>query len=62
MAISEAQVREALATVKDPAFDADIVSYRILRNVEVQGDDVLVRLDIPTHAYPLALRKELQGR
>ena len=34
----------------------------ILRAVEVQGDDVLVRLDIPTHAYPLAQRKELAGR
>jgi ATP-binding protein involved in chromosome partitioning len=60
--ISEDKVRTALATVIDPAFEKDIVSYRILRTVEVQGDDVLVRLDIPTHAYPLALRRELQQR
>ena len=62
MAISEDKVKAALATVIDPAFEKDIVSYRILRSVEVQGDDVLVRLDIPSHAYPLALRRELQGR
>jgi ATP-binding protein involved in chromosome partitioning len=60
--MNEAQVREALAKVVDPALEGDIVSYRILRNVEVSGDDVLVRLDIPTHAYPLTLRKELQSR
>jgi ATP-binding protein involved in chromosome partitioning len=62
MAISEAQVREALGKVNDPAFDKDIVSYRILNKVEISGDDVLVRLDIPTAAYPLMLRKELVSR
>jgi ATP-binding protein involved in chromosome partitioning len=62
MAITEDKVREALAKVNDPAFDKDIVSYRILNKVEVQGDDVLVKLDIPTHAYPLPLRKELIAR
>ena len=62
MAITDAQVREALAKVIDPALEHDIVSYRILNRVEVSGDDVLVRLDIPTHAYPLALRKELVSR
>ena len=62
MAITEGQVREALAKVNDPAFDKDIVSFRILNKIEVSGDDVLVRLDIPTHAYPLTLRKELVQR
>jgi ATP-binding protein involved in chromosome partitioning len=60
--ITEDQVRAALATVIDPLLEADIVTYRILRTFEVQGDDVLVRLDIPTHAYPLPMRKELQTR
>jgi ATP-binding protein involved in chromosome partitioning len=60
--INEAQVREALAKVTDPALEADIVSIRILKNIEISGDDVLVRLDIPTHAYPLTARKELQAR
>ncbi len=60
--INETQVRDALAKVIDPELEADIVSYRILKAVEISGDDVLVRLDIPTHAYPLTSRKELQSR
>ncbi|HET9989587.1 MAG TPA: Mrp/NBP35 family ATP-binding protein [Kofleriaceae bacterium] len=60
--ITEDQIKAALATVIDPAFEQDIVNYRILRTFEIQGDDVLVRLDIPTHAYPVTLRRELQQR
>ena len=60
--ITEDQVKAALATVIDPAFEQDIVSYRILRTFEIQGDEVLVRLDIPSHAYPVTLRRELQQR
>jgi ATP-binding protein involved in chromosome partitioning len=60
--MNESQIKEALAKVTDPALGQDIVSYRILRSVEVQGDDVLVRLDIPSHAYPLAQRAELKQR
>ena len=60
--MNETSVKEALAKVIDPMLGHDIVSYRVLRTVEVQGDDVLVRLDIPTHAYPLTQRKELQNR
>ncbi|MEP6861872.1 MAG: iron-sulfur cluster carrier protein ApbC [Deltaproteobacteria bacterium] len=60
--ITEDQVKTALATVIDPAFEQDIVSFRILRTFEIQGDEVLVRLDIPTHAYPVTLRRELQQR
>jgi ATP-binding protein involved in chromosome partitioning len=62
MSITEASVKQALSSVMDPALEKDIVSYRILRSIEISGDDVLVRLDIPTHAYPVPLRKELQGR
>jgi ATP-binding protein involved in chromosome partitioning len=60
--MTEAQVTAALAKVIDPMLEHDIVSYRVLRSVEVSGDDVLVRLDVPTHAYPLAQRRELQVR
>jgi ATP-binding protein involved in chromosome partitioning len=60
--ITEANVREALATVIDPALEHDIVTYRVFRSCEVSGDDVLVKLDIPTHAYPDAARRELQSR
>ncbi len=58
--INEASVREALAKVIDPALGHDIVSYRLLRSVEVSGDDALVHIDIPTHAYPMGQRRELQ--
>jgi ATP-binding protein involved in chromosome partitioning len=57
--ITEATVREVLAKVVDPALGHDIVGFRMVRTVEVQGDDVLVRIDLPTHAYPLAQRREL---
>src|SRR5689334_19511975 len=58
--MNEASVREALAKVIDPALGHDIVTYRLLRTVEVQGDDVLVKIDLPTHAYPVVQRRELQ--
>jgi len=57
--ITDAVVKEVLAKVVDPALGHDIMSYRMVRAVEVQGDDVLVRIDLPTHAYPLAQRREL---
>ena len=60
--INEASVKEALAKVIDPALGHDIVSYRMLRGVEVSGDDVLVKIDIPTHAYPTTQRRELAKR
>ncbi len=62
MPLSNDTVREALGKVIDPCFEQDIVTFRILNRFEVQGDDVLVRLDIPTHAYPLTQRRELQKR
>ncbi len=58
--MNEASVKEALATVIDPLLGHDIVSYRVLRSAEVSGDDVLIRLDIPSHAYPPTARHELQ--
>ena len=57
--ITDAAVRDALAKVVDPALGHDIITYRMVRSTEVQGDDVLIRIDVPTHAYPLAQRREL---
>ncbi len=62
MTITEAQVREALTKVIDPALEHDLISYRMVRGVEVDGDDVLVKIDIPTHAYPEAARREQRKR
>ena len=60
--MNEASVKEALSKVVDPLLGHDIVTYRILRTFEIAGEDVLVKLDIPTHAYPMTARKELQSR
>src|SRR5882724_6633089 len=57
--ITDAVVKDALAKVIDPALGHDLVSYRMVRSAEVQGDDVLIRIDLPTHAYPVALRRDL---
>lgn len=60
--MNEASVKEALGKVIDPALGADIVTYRVLKSVEVSGDDVLVKLEIPSHAYPKTQIRELQKR
>jgi len=62
MSITEPKVREVLSTVIDPALEHDLVSWRIFRSAEVSGDDVLVKLDLPTHGYPVPLRRELVSR
>ncbi|HTM22040.1 MAG TPA: Mrp/NBP35 family ATP-binding protein, partial [Kofleriaceae bacterium] len=62
MSISVETAREQLAKVIDPALDKDIVSVRILEGVEVSGDDVLVKLVLPTDAYPQPMRDELDKR
>jgi ATP-binding protein involved in chromosome partitioning len=56
---TETAVRDALAKIIDPVLGHDIVSYRLVRAIEIAGDDVLVRIDLPTHVYPLAQRREL---
>jgi ATP-binding protein involved in chromosome partitioning len=60
--ITESRVKEVLSTVIDPVFEHDIVSWRIFRAAEVQGDHVLVKLDVPAHAYPATGRRELVNR
>jgi len=56
------KVKDILSSVKDPCLDEDIVKYRIFSSAEIDGDDVLVRVTIPTHAYPQAKRAELSQR
>ncbi len=56
------QVKKILSEVSDPVLGKDIVSLRILGEVEVSGSDVLVHLLIPTHAYTDPTRRELTER
>ncbi|MBK9070873.1 MAG: Mrp/NBP35 family ATP-binding protein [Myxococcales bacterium] len=60
--VTDVTVKQALGSVIDPIFEHDIVSYRILKSFVVEGRDVTVRLEIPTHAYPVAARRELSQR
>jgi ATP-binding protein involved in chromosome partitioning len=62
MSMTDARAKELLATIKDPVLEQDIVAYRIVRGVEIAGSDVLVRVDLPSHAYPQAARRELVAR
>ena len=62
MSMTEEKVKEVLGRVIDPALEHDIVSWRIFRAAEISGDDVLVKVDIPTAAYPQAQRRELASR
>jgi|JI10StandDraft_1071094.scaffolds.fasta_scaffold04381_15 ATP-binding protein involved in chromosome partitioning len=60
--LTDATVKELLSTVIDPAINADLVSHRIYAGCELDGPDVLVRVELPTHAYPQAARRELAAR
>ena len=62
MSLTVESAREALGKVQDPALNRDLVKHRFVSSVEVQGGDVLVTLDIPTHGYPQAARAELVSR
>jgi ATP-binding protein involved in chromosome partitioning len=62
MSITEPKIKEALQTVIDPLLETDIVTYRIYVGAEVLGTEVLVKLEIPTPAYPQAQRRELERR
>jgi ATP-binding protein involved in chromosome partitioning len=48
MALSEADVREALAKVKFPGLSRDIVSFGFVRSVAVAGGDVSVEIEMTT--------------
>ncbi len=54
-----AEIRAALANVRDPATDLSIVASGQLRGVERDGDDVRLRVDLISPGFPL--RDELQA-
>jgi ATP-binding protein involved in chromosome partitioning len=61
-ALTVESARQALSQVLDPAIGKDVLKHRIVTGVEVQGGDVLVTVEIPTHAYPKDKRRELTAR
>jgi ATP-binding protein involved in chromosome partitioning len=46
--ITEQQVRERLSKIKYPGFSRDIVSFGIIKEIRIEGEDVLVQMAIAT--------------
>jgi ATP-binding protein involved in chromosome partitioning len=46
--MTEDQIRQALATVKYPGFTRDIVSFGLVKNIKIEGDDVMVQMALTT--------------
>ena len=60
--LTETRAKEVLSGVLDPGIGKDVMSHRIVHNIELSGGEVLVEVRIPTHAYPVAMRTELEQR
>ena len=63
MSISEEQVREALMAVKYPGFSRDIVSFGLVKGIQITGDSVTVQLALTTNepAVPQAIKTESEA-
>ncbi|MCS7186997.1 MAG: Mrp/NBP35 family ATP-binding protein [Armatimonadota bacterium] len=53
MTVTEEQVLQALSQVRDPELGRDLVSLGMVRNIEVDGDEVSFELVLTTPACPL---------
>jgi ATPases involved in chromosome partitioning len=62
MTISEEQVRAALRQVKYPGFSRDIVSFGLVKDIDVQNGDVRVQLTLTTNdpAIPRTIKSEAE--
>ena len=49
MSISEEQVRNALKSVRYPGFSRDIVSFGLLKSIEIDKGEVKVQLALATN-------------
>lgn len=54
--LSEAQVYEALKTVKYPGYTRDIVSFGLIKSVQVHGQDVDVVVQMTTNQPDVAAK------
>ena len=59
MLITEPFVRETLATVKYPGFSRDIVSFGLIKAIEIEGSDVTVKMALATadQKIPAAIKQ-----
>ena len=61
--ITEALVREKLATIKYPGFTRDIVSFGLVKEVRILGEDVTVQMALTTNdpRVPQTIKEESEA-
>src|SRR2546423_13871942 len=62
MAVSEDEVKEALKAVKYPGFSRDIVSFGLVKGIELRNGDVTVQLTLATNdpVVPQTIKNEAE--
>ncbi len=62
MAVTEEQIKEALKAVKYPGFSRDIVSFGLVKGIEIKNSSVVVQLALATNepAIPRAIKTEAE--
>src|SRR5262252_228083 len=62
MSISEEQVKNALKSVKYPGFSRDIVSFGLVKSVQIEGGEVRVQLALATNDpnIPAAIKNDAE--
>lgn len=62
MAVTEEQIKEALKAVKYPGFSRDIVSFGLVKGIEIDGGAVTVQLALATNepAIPRTIKTEAE--
>jgi ATP-binding protein involved in chromosome partitioning len=62
--ISQDAISEALKDVKYPGFSRDIVSFGLVKEIQVEGTDVEVRISLATNdpAVPAAIKEAAEAR
>ena len=53
MPLTDEQVHDALRTVKDPDLHKDLVTLQMVKDVQADGDDVSIHIELTTPACPL---------
>src|SRR5215210_6957048 len=63
MAVTEEQVKDALRAVKYPGFSRDIVSFGLVRRIEIDDGSVIAQLELATNepAIPRAIKAEAES-
>src|SRR6266403_2989761 len=63
MSISEAQIRDALKSVKYPGFTRDIVSFGLIKSVNIDNGEVKVQLALATNdpSIPATIKNEAEN-